>query len=83
MTEDGRSSTYVFGGHIGLAVTTIALIVITSLSDPRWALITAGCFGAWFLVALAVIIFVRGGNGREAVRRAYVATFGWGDYITP
>ncbi|MEU1049977.1 hypothetical protein ABZ400_33170 [Streptomyces sp. NPDC005897] len=83
MTEGGRPGTDVGGGHIGVSVTIIALIVITSLSDPRWALITAGCFGAWFLVALAVIIFVRGGNGREAVRRAYVATFGWGDYITP
>ncbi|MEU5141929.1 hypothetical protein [Streptomyces sp. NPDC021139] len=83
MTEGGRPSTDVGGGHIGLSVTIIALIVITSLSDPRWALITAGCFGAWFLVALIVIILVRGGNGREAVRRAYVATFGWGDYITP
>jgi hypothetical protein len=83
MTEGGRPSTDVGGGHIGLSITIIALIVITSLSDPRWALITAGCFGAWFLVALAVIIFVRGGIGREAVRRAYVATFGWGDYITP
>jgi hypothetical protein len=45
-------------------------------------LIVAGCFTAWFILALT-IIRVRGGRGGEAVRRAYVATFGWGDHVTP
>jgi hypothetical protein len=82
MTDDSRSSTDVRGGHIGLTVTIIALIVITSLSGPRWTLIVAGSFTAWFILALT-LIHIRGGRGREAVRRAYVATFGWGDYVTP
>ncbi|MFJ3516199.1 MULTISPECIES: hypothetical protein [unclassified Streptomyces] len=82
MTDGSRSRTDVGGGHIGLAVTIIALIVIASFSGPRWTLIVAGCVTAWFILALAVI-HIRGGRGGEAVRRAYVATFGWGDYVTP
>ncbi|MFD9426874.1 MULTISPECIES: hypothetical protein [unclassified Streptomyces] len=80
MTGSSRSSTDIGGGHIGLVVTIIALVVIASLSGPRWTLIVAGCFTAWFILALT-IIRIRGGS--EAVRRAYVATFGWGDYVTP
>jgi hypothetical protein len=82
MTGGSRSSTDIHGGHIGLVVTIIALVVIASFSDPRWTLIVAGCFTAWFILALTVIR-IRGGRGGEAVRRAYVATFGWGDYVTP
>ncbi|MFI8947585.1 hypothetical protein ACIGO6_13825 [Streptomyces sp. NPDC053750] len=82
MAEGRGSYPDVGGGHIGLAVTIIALIVIASFSGTRWTLITVGCFAAWFIVALTVIL-IRGGSGRVAVRRAYVATFGWGDYITP
>lgn len=82
MAGINRSSTDVRGGHIGLVVTIIALVVIASFSGPRWTLIVAGCFTAWFVLALAVIR-IRGGRGEEAVRRAYVATFGWGDYVSP
>lgn len=82
MTGGKRSSTDIRGGHIGLTVTIIALIVVSSFSGAPWALVIAGGFTAWFILALTVI-HVRGGRGREAVRRAYVATFGWGDYVTP
>jgi hypothetical protein len=82
MTGGNRSSTDIGGGHIGLAVTIIALIVVASFSGARWASIAAGGFTAWFILALTVI-HIRGGRGRKAVRRAYVATFGWGDYVTP
>ena len=82
MAGGSRSSTDIRGGHIGLVVTIIALVVIASFSGPRWTLIVAGCFTAWFILALTAIR-VRGGRGGEAVRRAYVATFGWGDYVTP
>ncbi|MGW0841678.1 hypothetical protein ACWD26_16200 [Streptomyces sp. NPDC002787] len=77
-----RSSTDVRGGHIGLVVTITALVVIAGFSGPRWTVIVAGCFTAWFVLALTVIR-IRGGRGAEAIRRAYVATFGWGDYVTP
>ncbi|MET9993537.1 hypothetical protein ABZ061_28720 [Streptomyces mutabilis] len=82
MTGGNRSSTDIGGGHIGLAVTIIVLIVVASFSGARWTSIVAGGFTAWFFLALTVI-HIRGGRGREAVRRAYVATFGWGDYVTP
>ncbi|MEI5526771.1 hypothetical protein WB401_41825 [Streptomyces brasiliscabiei] len=82
MTGGRRSSTDIGSGHIGLAVTIITLVVIASFSGARWTLIVAGCFTVWFILALT-IIRIRGGRGGEAVRRAYVATFGWGDYITP
>ncbi|MCX4845061.1 hypothetical protein [Streptomyces sp. NBC_00893] len=82
MTGGNRSSTDIGGGHIGLVATIIALAVIAGLSGPSWTLIVAGGFTAWFILALT-IIRIRGGRGSEAVRRAYVATFGWGDYVTP
>ncbi|TFI28033.1 MULTISPECIES: hypothetical protein [Streptomyces] len=82
MADGSRSRTDIRGGHIGLVVVIIALVVIASFSGPRWTLAVAGCFVVWFTLALAVIR-IRGGRGREAIRRAYVATFGWGDYVTP
>ncbi|MGW4981430.1 hypothetical protein [Streptomyces mirabilis] len=82
MTSGSKSSTDVVGGHIGLVVTIIALVAIASSSGLRWTLIVAACFTAWFVLALTVI-HIGGGRGGEAVRRAYVATFGWGDYVTP
>ncbi|MFE7765204.1 hypothetical protein [Streptomyces sp. NPDC057438] len=82
MTGGSRSTTDIGGGHIGLVVTIIALVVIAGVSGPRWTLIVAACFTAWFILALTVIR-IRGGRGGEALRRAYVATFGWGDYVTP
>jgi hypothetical protein len=44
-------------------------------------LIIAGCFAAWFVLMVALLRTAE--EGREAVRRAYVLTFGWGDYVTP
>ncbi|MFK0150177.1 hypothetical protein ACIQUZ_34375 [Streptomyces griseus] len=76
-----RTPTEIGGAHIGPAATIIALIVVASFSGPRWTVIVAGGLTAWFVLALAVIR-IRGGGGREAVRRAYAATFGWGDHIT-
>lgn len=82
MTGGSRSSTDVGGGHIGLAVTITALVVIASFSGLRWTLMVAGCFTAWFILALTIVC-IRGGRGGDAIRRAYAATFGWGDYVTP
>ena len=82
MTSGRKFSTDVGGGHIGLVVTITALVVIASFSGPRWTLIVAACFTAWFVLVLTVI-HIRGGRGGEAVRRACVATFGWGYYVTP
>ncbi|MFF6802899.1 hypothetical protein [Streptomyces sp. NPDC012616] len=82
MAGGNKPGTDISDGHIGLALTIIALTVIAIASGPRWTLIVAGCFTAWFVLAL-IIIHMRGGRGGEALGRAYVATFWWGDYISP
>ncbi len=66
--------------HAGLGVTVVALIVVASFSGLGWALIVSASFTAWFVLALAVI-HRGGGRGGDAVRRAYIATFGWGNWI--
>ncbi|MEU6760354.1 hypothetical protein [Streptomyces sp. NPDC046685] len=66
--------------HLGLAVTIIALLVVAGFSGIRWPLIISAAFAAWFLLAMAVI-HIGSGRGWDAVRRAYVATFGWGNWI--
>jgi hypothetical protein len=76
---DGK--TEVGGAHIGLVVTVIAVVVVACLSGLRCALIITGCFAAWFVLMLALLRTAE--EGREAVRRAYVLTFGWGDYVSP
>jgi hypothetical protein len=76
---DGRTD--VGGAHIGLAVTVIAVVVVACFSGSRWALIITACFAAWFVLMLALLRTAE--EGREAVRRAYVLTFGWGDYVSP
>lgn len=70
------------GAHLGLALTVGALLVAAGFSGPRWVLIVSGVCTAWFALALAVV-HIRGARGRNAVRRAYIATFGWGEYVTP
>ncbi|MFG2440702.1 hypothetical protein [Streptomyces sp. NPDC048508] len=66
--------------HMGLGVTVIALTVVASVSGPRWTLIIAGAFTAWFGLALTMIR-IGSGRGWDAIRRAYIATFGWGNWI--
>jgi hypothetical protein len=82
MAGGNQVRTDIRDGRIGLAVTIAALVVIAIASGPRWVLIVAGCFAAWFVLAL-IVVHVRGGRGSKAVARAYVATFWWGDYISP
>jgi len=75
---DGR--TEVGGAHIGLTVTVIAVVVVVCFSGPLSALIITGCFAAWSFLMLALIRTAE--EGREAVCRAYVLTFGCGDYVS-
>ncbi|MEV7869854.1 hypothetical protein AB0P17_28050, partial [Streptomyces sp. NPDC088124] len=67
-------------GHLGLGATVIVLAVIAGSSGLRWTLIVGGGVTTWFVLALAVIHY-RGGRGRDAFRRAYMATFGWGQWL--
>ncbi|MFJ2172120.1 hypothetical protein ACIOHE_04290 [Streptomyces sp. NPDC087851] len=82
MAGSNKPGTDINDGHIGLAVTVIALIAIAIAAGPLTTLIVAGCFTTWFVLAL-IVIYIRGGRGGEALGRAYVATFWWGDYISP
>ncbi|MDN3028366.1 hypothetical protein [Streptomyces sp. S.PB5] len=82
MTGGNKPGTDISDGHIGLTLTIIALIVITIAAGPRWTLIVAGCLTVWFVLAL-IVIHGRGGRGKAALGRAYVATFWWGDYVSP
>ncbi|AVZ70967.1 hypothetical protein SLUN_00495 [Streptomyces lunaelactis] len=66
--------------HIGLGAAVIALVVVASFAGPRWTLIVAGAFTAWFILALPVI-HIGSGHGWNAVRRAYIATSCWGNWI--
>ncbi|MCM9080064.1 hypothetical protein OG304_19005 [Streptomyces sp. NBC_00160] len=66
--------------HMGLGVTIVGLIVVTSFAGLRWALIVAAAFTVWFVLGLAVI-HLGSDRGWDAVRRAYIATFGWGNWI--
>lgn len=66
--------------HMGFALTVVVLAVIAGYSGLRWTFIVSGVFSGWFLLALAVI-HIGSGRGWDAVRRAYVATFGWGNWI--
>ncbi|MFF3403989.1 hypothetical protein ACFYW6_36515 [Streptomyces sp. NPDC002659] len=65
--------------HLGLGVMVIALVVVASFVGARWAMIVAGAFTTWFVLALAVIR-IGSGRGWDAVRRAYIAMFGWGNW---
>ncbi|MER5996130.1 hypothetical protein, partial [Streptomyces viridosporus] len=70
MTGGGGPGPDTGGGHIGLAVTAIALGGVAHFSGVHRTLTVAGCCAAWFLLALTVLR-LRGGRGRQAVRRAY------------
>lgn len=65
---------------VGLALFIAAAVVLTFLWGAKYALILTIAFGIWFLAALAVIR-IGGGKGKDALKRAYIATFGWGNWF--
>ncbi|GGX66132.1 hypothetical protein [Streptomyces hiroshimensis] len=71
-----------FGAHVGLVVTVLVVGAAVVFDEPQWAVVIAGACAGWFVLAL-VVTSLRGGGGWGAVRRAYIATFGWGDYVSP
>ena len=78
MREALRSS--LGDAHLGLVLTLIVLAAVAEFGDPHAALVVAGVFAAWFALALTFIVAL-GGRGRNAVGRAYVATFGWAQWF--
>ncbi|MFZ3494725.1 hypothetical protein ACODT5_16140 [Streptomyces sp. 5.8] len=66
------------GAHLGVAIVTIALVLL-SWNGKLVALgIVGGVFLLWFSAALAWA-YADGDDGRHALQRAYNVTFGWGD----
>ncbi|GAA2935571.1 hypothetical protein [Kitasatospora cinereorecta] len=68
------------GAHGGLVVTAVALGVVGALAGPKWPLIIGGAIAVWFALALEVVRR-RGGRGWKATERAYIATFGWAQWL--
>ncbi|MFJ2566607.1 hypothetical protein ACIO02_27365 [Streptomyces sp. NPDC087568] len=68
------------GAHFGLAVTVLALDAVGYLKGPKWPLIVGGMFVVWFALALAAVRR-RGGRSWKASERAYIATFGWAQWL--
>ncbi|WP_234351459.1 hypothetical protein [Streptomyces sp. XY413] len=68
------------GAHVGLVLTALVLGAVGYFEGPKWPLIIGGVFAVWFALALAV---VRSGGGRgwKAIERAYIATFGWAEWL--
>ncbi|MFI1928424.1 hypothetical protein [Streptomyces sp. NPDC020377] len=66
------------GAHLGVAIVTIALVLLSWNGKPVAPGIVGGVFLLWFSAALAWA-YADGDHGRHALQRAYNVTFGWGD----
>ncbi|MEK8142326.1 hypothetical protein NKH18_06995 [Streptomyces sp. M10(2022)] len=67
------------GAHGGLVVTAVALGVVGALAGPKWPLI----IGVRSRSGLRWpgVVRRRGGRGWKATERAYIATFGWAQWL--
>ncbi|MFD5141212.1 hypothetical protein ACFWMX_34115 [Streptomyces sp. NPDC058378] len=68
------------GAHFGLVLTALALGAVGYFEGPKWPLVIGGVFAVWFALALGVVRR-RGGRGWKAIERAYIATFGWAEWL--
>ncbi|MFC4508387.1 MULTISPECIES: hypothetical protein [Streptomyces] len=66
--------------HLGLGIVVFASVLVGLLTQPVAGALVFGTFAALFLVAL-LVMFLRGVRGLEAGRRAYLFTFGWGQWF--
>ncbi|MDA5283885.1 hypothetical protein [Streptomyces sp. Isolate_45] len=67
-----------WGAHIGAAIVTVALVLLTWYGNLVALGVVSGIFLLWFSVALTWA-YADGDHGRHALQRAYNVTFGWGD----
>ncbi|MEU3479867.1 hypothetical protein AB0E66_16925 [Streptomyces sp. NPDC033753] len=67
-----------WGAHVGVTVVIIALVLLAWFDELVALGIVGGIFLLWFAIALTWV-HADGGRGWHAFRRAYRATFGWGD----
>ncbi|MER6442309.1 hypothetical protein ABT275_39165 [Streptomyces sp. NPDC001185] len=66
--------------HFGLGIVAIATVLVSLGAGPAGGALVAGVFGLLFAGALAAM-FLRDVRGPEALRRAYLFTFGWANWI--
>ncbi|MFJ6723973.1 hypothetical protein ACIQPQ_03575 [Streptomyces sp. NPDC091281] len=66
------------GAHLGVAIVTIALVLLGWNGKLVALGVVGGVFLLWFSTAL-VWAHADGDHGRHALQRAYNVTFGWGD----
>ncbi|MEU6935069.1 hypothetical protein AB0A05_39070, partial [Streptomyces sp. NPDC046374] len=62
--------------NLGMGLLVIALVVVVWIGGVNTAAIVAGAAASWFVLAWLVVL-LRGGRGRDALRRAYIGAFGW------
>ncbi|MGW7064081.1 hypothetical protein ACWGHM_37055 [Streptomyces sp. NPDC054904] len=66
------------GAHLGAAIVTIALVLLSWYGKLAAPGIVSGIFLLRFAAALAWA-YADGDHGRHELQRAYNVTFGWGD----
>ncbi|WP_405759541.1 hypothetical protein [Streptomyces sp. NBC_00073] len=66
--------------HFGLMVVLAVGVVGFFVWGPIVGAAVLSCFAALFLVVFGFVIF-RGVHGLDAARRAYLFTFGWGNWF--
>lgn len=66
--------------HFGLGIVIVVSVVAGFAVRPTIGAGIGGTFTALFLTTLSVI-FLRGTRGKDALRRAYLFTFGWANWV--
>jgi cobalamin biosynthesis protein CobD/CbiB len=66
--------------HLGPGIVAVVAVAVGCFATPLAGALVAGAFAALFLGALAVM-FPRGVQGVDALRRSYLFTFGWASWF--
>ncbi|MEV6107130.1 hypothetical protein AB0M28_20820 [Streptomyces sp. NPDC051940] len=66
--------------HFGLGIVLVVSVVVGLAADAAVGAGIGGAFAVLFLGTLAVM-FLRGIRGVDALRRAYLFTFGWANWV--
>ncbi|MEU3462032.1 hypothetical protein ABZ721_19095 [Streptomyces sp. NPDC006733] len=66
--------------HFGLGAVLVASVLVGCLAGPVAGALVTGAFATLFALTLAVM-FLRGIRGTDALRRAYLFSFGWGGWL--
>ncbi|MGW1779431.1 hypothetical protein ACWCQQ_09855 [Streptomyces sp. NPDC002143] len=66
--------------HIGLGIVVLVGVLVGLFASPVAGALVFGPFTALFLATL-LVMRLQGVRGQEAGRRAYLFTFGWGQWF--